>query len=262
MTEAQSPTNTRIRLGMLTPSSNTVLEPTTAAMLAGLPDVTAHFGRFRVTRIALATEALAQFDPAPVLQAASLLADAHMNVIAWNGTSAGWLGFDSDERLCAAITAATGARATSSVLAINDALDALGARTIGLVSPYTPDVQDRIVANYAASGRPIIAERHLNDPGNYSFAQYEEPQVAGLVREVAAARPDAIVILCTNMRGARAVPQLERELGIPVLDSIAVTLWKCLALAGVAPGRVQAWGQIFALQQTGASPGTITPVHA
>jgi maleate isomerase len=246
---------------MLTPSSNTVLEPTTSAMLAGLPDVSAHFGRFRVTRISLAADALAQFDPAPVLQAASLLADAHMDVIAWNGTSAGWLGFDSDERLCAAITAATSARATSSVLAINDALDALGARTIGLVSPYTPDVQDRIIANYTAAGRPIIAERHLNDPGNFSFARYEEPEIAALVREVAAARPDAIVILCTNMRGARVVPELEQELGIPILDSIAVTLWKCLTLASVEPNRVQAWGRVFALQQTGASPGTLKPVH-
>ena len=43
---------------MLTPSSNTTLEPVTANMLAGLPDVTAHFGRFRVTEISLAEQAL------------------------------------------------------------------------------------------------------------------------------------------------------------------------------------------------------------
>jgi len=41
----------RVILGMLTPSSNTVLEPVTTKMLEGLPDVTAHFGRFRVTEI-------------------------------------------------------------------------------------------------------------------------------------------------------------------------------------------------------------------
>ena len=35
------------RMGMLTPSSNTVLEPTTTAMLSGLPDVTVHFTRFK-----------------------------------------------------------------------------------------------------------------------------------------------------------------------------------------------------------------------
>src|SRR5687767_5631971 len=97
----------RVRLGMLTPSSNTVLEPMTMAMLAGLPDVTAHFARFKVTEIALSEQALAQFDDSEVLRAAELLAHAKVNVIAWNGTSASWLGFERDERLCERITAAT-----------------------------------------------------------------------------------------------------------------------------------------------------------
>lgn len=43
----------RIRLGILTPSSNTALEPMTAAMLSELPHVSAHFARFTVTEIAL-----------------------------------------------------------------------------------------------------------------------------------------------------------------------------------------------------------------
>ena len=36
-----------IRLGMLTPALNMVLEPATAAMLAGLPRVSARFARIR-----------------------------------------------------------------------------------------------------------------------------------------------------------------------------------------------------------------------
>lgn len=232
---------------MLTPSSNTVLEPVTARMLLDLPDVTAHFGRFRVTRIALSDDALRQFDPAPVLDAARLLADAHMDVIAWNGTSAGWLGFDSDERLCAAITAATGVPATSSILALNEALGRLGARTLGLVTPYTTDVQHKIMENYAAAGIKVVAERHLNDPGNYSFAQYEENEIADLVRDVAFHRPDAITTLCTNMRATALAAALEAETGIPLLDSIAVVVWKSLALAGVAPSRVQGWGRLFTM---------------
>ncbi len=59
-----------IRLGMLTPSSNTVLEPVTARMLADVAGITAHASRFAVTEIALDAAALGQFDDAPILQAA------------------------------------------------------------------------------------------------------------------------------------------------------------------------------------------------
>ena len=46
--------------GVVTPSSNTVLEPLTSAMLAQVPGASAHFSRFTVTRIALSSRALAQ----------------------------------------------------------------------------------------------------------------------------------------------------------------------------------------------------------
>jgi maleate cis-trans isomerase len=80
---------------MLTPSSNSVLEPVTCAMLAGAPGITAHFSRFRVTEIALDAQALNQFDPSNMLPAADLLADAKVDAMAWNGTSASWLGIDA-----------------------------------------------------------------------------------------------------------------------------------------------------------------------
>src|SRR5215471_19258130 len=136
-----------VRLGMLTPSSNTVLEPTTAAMLAGVPDVTAHFSRFRVTEIALSDQALQQFDDTELLRAAELLAHAKVDVIAWNGTSAAWLGFDRDEQLCARIMEATGIRACTSVLAFRDLFAQRGIKRIGLVTPYLDDVQAKIIAN-------------------------------------------------------------------------------------------------------------------
>ena len=125
----------RTLLGMLTPSSNTVLEPVTADMLAGLPHVSAHFGRFRVTEISLSEQGLGQFDQDRRLAAAELLADAKMDVIAWNGTSAGWLGFEHDRELCDAIESTTGARATSSILANAALFRRHDVRRYGLVTP-------------------------------------------------------------------------------------------------------------------------------
>ncbi|MBB3231478.1 maleate cis-trans isomerase family protein [Halomonas stenophila] len=236
----------RTLIGMLTPSSNTVLEPYTAALLHELmPEVTAHFQRFTVKEISLSEAALAQFDPAPLLEAARRLNDARMDVIAWNGTSASWLGFETDSKLCAAITETTGVPATTSVLALNEALERSGVTRLGLVTPYLDDIQAAIVANYAKAGIEVVAERHLNDRGNFSFSEYDEATLARMVREVAKARPQAITILCTNLRGARIVPELERELGIPIYDSVSVTVWKTLALAGVDPARIVGWGQLF-----------------
>src|SRR5439155_1476647 len=111
----------RIFLGMLTPSSNTVLEPVTTAMVSGLPEVTAHFSRFKVTEIALSGPALAQFDDSEILRAAELLAQAKVNVIAWHGTSSGWLGFERHVTLCQRITQATGIPACTSMLTLNTA---------------------------------------------------------------------------------------------------------------------------------------------
>ena len=72
----------RVLLGMPTPSSNTALEPLTSAMLSGLPEVTAYFGRFPVTEVSLQPHALWQFDGGPILEAARLPADARVDVIA------------------------------------------------------------------------------------------------------------------------------------------------------------------------------------
>ncbi|GGX84372.1 Asp/Glu/hydantoin racemase [Litchfieldella qijiaojingensis] len=243
----------RTLIGMLTPSSNTVLEPYTSALLQDLmPWVTAHFQRFTVKEISLRDEALAQFDPAPLLAAAQLLCDARMDVIAWNGTSSSWLGFETDRRLCAAIREATGVPATTSVLALNEVLQRTEVRRLGLVTPYLDDIQAAIVANYEAEGHEVVAERHLGDRGNFSFSEYDEATLAGMVRDVAKSRPEAITILCTNLRGAGIVAELERELGIPIYDSVSVTVWKTLLMTGNDPSQIQGWGRLFEDRRLGA----------
>ena len=240
-------TQAKVRLGMLTPSSNTTLEPVTAAMLSRTPDITAHFGRFKVTEIALSDAALEQFDDTEILRAAELLADAKVDVIAWNGTSASWLGLERDERLVARIEAPTGIKASTCVLACRELLLKLGAKRIGLVTPYTADVQRRIGERWGAAGLPIAAERHLGIRDNFAFAQVDEAQVEGMIREVCRDGCDAAVILCTNINAAALAARLEPELRLPILDSVAVTLWKCLAVAGVAPARIEGWGSLFAV---------------
>ena len=74
----------RTRIGMLTPSSNTVLEPVTHEIARQVPGLSMHFSRLRVTEIALNQLALAQFDLDPFLDAASLLVDAKCSTLTTN----------------------------------------------------------------------------------------------------------------------------------------------------------------------------------
>ncbi|QJQ02755.1 maleate cis-trans isomerase family protein [Herbaspirillum rubrisubalbicans] len=235
----------RTLLGMLTPSSNTTLEPVTTAMLADIPEASAHFGRFRVTEIALSNQALAQFDDSEILRAAELLSHAKVGSIAWNGTSSGWLGFDADERLCRRITEATGIAACTSVLALNEIFDITGVKRFGLVTPYLDEVQAAIIANYAASGLECVSERHLRKQDNFSFSEVGAEELRAMVREVAKDKPQAITIFCTNLRGAPLVEELEREVGIPIYDTISTVVWKSLQQAGADPSRIRGWGSLF-----------------
>lgn len=220
------------RIGMLTPSSNTALEPETYRMLTAMSDVSAHFTRIPVTVIGLGSREQAQFSAGPMLKAAALLGDAKVSALAWNGTSGSWLGPDSDRALAATIGEAAGVPATTSTLALLAALRAYGSRRIGMVTPYTRDVSDAIAEQYAKEGVTVVAERHLGIADNEAFARVPAGELSTLITNVAAAGVDAVAIVCTNVHGAPLAEPLERRLRVPVFDSVTATLWHCLMLAG------------------------------
>jgi maleate isomerase len=236
---------TPIRLGVLTPSSNTALEPLTSALAAAIPGCSAHFARFRVTEISLSQQALGQFDDGKILAAAELLADAKVDVIGWSGTSAGWLGFDRDRVLCQRITERTGIPATTAVLALNELLQRNAVKRLALVTPYTTDVQQRIVANYAALGIQVVSERHLGIHVNHDFALVEPELLHRLMGEVAADQPQAISTFCTNLRAATLAERVESELGIPLFDTVTTNVWGQLQTIGANTSAVPGWGRWF-----------------
>jgi maleate isomerase len=234
----------RVRLGMLTPSSNTVLEPVCADMLRDVPEASLHFGRFRVTEISASAKSNEQFAREGMLRAASLLGDAKVNAICWNGTSASWLGLNRDRDLCSAIAHSTGVPATSSVLAMFDVLRGLGLQRVGIVTPYIDNVQKLIVENLASEGISVVAERHVGLSENYAFANVRARQIVDMISD-AAKGAEAVLVLCTNVRAAPLTADLEDEIGVPILDSVATAVWGALRLAGVAPQRVRGWGRLF-----------------
>lgn len=239
-------TATTTCLGVLTPSSNTALEPLTSALAASAGNCSAHFSRFTVTEISLAEGALNQFDDSKILAAAELLADAKVDVIGWSGTAAGWRGFETDMRLCERITERTGIKATTAILALNELMEKLSVKKLAIVSPYTADVQQCIVNNYRAAGVETTAERHLDISVNHSFALVEPEQLLQLIGNVIEeGKPDTVVTYCTNLRAAHLAEEVERRWGVPLLDTVSTTVWGMLRAAGRDPSAVKGWGRLF-----------------
>jgi maleate isomerase len=229
------------RIGVLTPSSNTVLEPETARLLAPIADsVSFHVARFPVTVISDDAQSHAQFTLARMLAAVDLLADAEMDAYLWSGTSAAWEGIETDQALVAAITERTSKPATTSTLALLEAFSALGVERYALVVPYIATIADRIVSNFRALGVDCVAIERDELTTNMDFAGVSAAEIGRRARravtsaEATGQKADAVVIHCTNFRGAPVVSELERELGIPVLDSVVVGLWGVLRQLDVA----------------------------
>ncbi|MFI2104328.1 aspartate/glutamate racemase family protein [Isoptericola sp. NPDC019693] len=234
-----------VRIGMIVPSSNTCLEPQTARILGAREDVTVHSTRIEVTRIVLDADSDTQFDHAAMVDAARLLRTADVDVVAWNGTAGSWLGAGHDREMVRQITAATGVPATTSTLAYLDAFARFGLERIGLVTPYTADVNQAVATAWATEGIEVVAERHVGLHVNEEFARVPPEDLVPLAHDVVeGGRAQAVAYLCTNLYGAPVVERVEAETATPVLDSVAVTLWRCLDMVG-APLLDPRWGRLL-----------------
>lgn len=205
--------NGRAHIGMITPSSNTVIERVACAILADLPEASCHFARIPFVGAKIHEAETYDFDA--MLAAARLLADAEIDLILWNCSKAGAIAFDLDRELARQIVDATGIAASSSALAVEDVFRATGVRRYGLITPFSDVYQQKVLRVFAAEGLECIAERHLGLSDNYSFSTVAEDEILQMAHAVAAARPDALLAFCTNFRAVPLVAELEETLGIP-----------------------------------------------
>lgn len=230
-------------VGWITPSANTVVERVTLGILRDFPQVSAHFSR---------TSVVGAVDPFPLtydfddmLRCAALLADARLDVVAWNGSKGGSLDFRLDQELVERIEAATGARSMTSTLAIDRVFREDKVTRFALCCPYVESYRDRIVAAFAREGYECSAALAAGLKDNYSFSQVALDAVAGMLREVAKSRPQAIVSFCTNFPAAPIVAEMEAELGVPIYDTVTMGVWGVLAMLGLDTRAARAWGRVF-----------------
>ncbi|SOD74233.1 maleate isomerase [Jatrophihabitans sp. GAS493] len=221
-----------MRIGLIVPSSNTVLEPAISRLLRLLGgSVSAHFARVVVQRIGLDSEASDQFAVERFLPAAEALADAKVDAIVWAGTSGSWLGVEHDREVADRIRQLTGIPASTSTLALLAACRAFGVSRLGIATPYTQDVNREIARCYSGEGIEVVSADGLGRTDNHSFAQVSAEVVERQLLEVGSGA-QGVAVVCTNVLGCESAEKIEAALGVPVFDSVSATLWHALTLGG------------------------------
>lgn len=171
-------------------------------------------------------------------EAACELADGGAEVVSFACTTGSLIrGAGFDRRLAERMERASGVRATTTSTALLAALEALGVRRVAVATPYVDELNDLEQRFLEAAGFEVTALRGLGIASDPDMARVPYARTRELAHEAVAAGgdPDALFISCTNLPTLALLEQLERELGRPVVSSVAVTIWHTLRLAGVAP---------------------------
>ncbi|WP_052665673.1 maleate cis-trans isomerase family protein [Nitriliruptor alkaliphilus] len=134
-------------------------------------------------------------------------------------------------------------RAVTSSGAALQALDAVGARRVSVVAPYTKGTTVKLVDFLTEAGVVTVRAAYLGLNG--SISRVSQATIAELVRSAAHPEAEAIYVSCTAMRTFGMVAELERELRVPILTSNQVSLWAALWEADILPRATQEHGWVM-----------------
>jgi maleate isomerase len=224
------------KVGFITPSSNTALEPVTAAMTEQISArISTHYSRVPVKTLTLDSQDVDQFQTQKMVDAAVLLSDGGLDAILWNGTSGSWTGkgFEADLALCEEIQRATGVPASTASLAQVDVLNHYGIKRFGLAVPYVEEPTRKIIETYGKLGFATVKSALLHQTENVLIGNTPFARIKQLLRDADSPDAECIVVACTNLPATLVLGEMEAELGKPIFDSIAVTLWKALQMTGI-----------------------------
>ena len=207
----------RTRLGLMIPSSNTMME---ADFTRGLPPSwTLHTARMYLEDTTAAGEnrMLDEF----ALPAARDLGTARPHVVVFGCTSAGALrGSGYDRELCERISELTGAPTVSTIQAVRTAIERAAARRVGVVTPYIDDLNDRIRASIEADGVEVVRIAGLGMTENYEIARVPTERIVSFAVETLDGLDiDLVFASCTNFGAMEAIGELAGRLGRPVVTS-------------------------------------------
>jgi maleate cis-trans isomerase len=218
-----------LSIGLMVPANNTTMEH---ELLAWLPEGSS-CRRIGIPRGKgmLTPESL----PAYLAQATALakaLADDEIDLVVYGCTAAGFMaGPERDAQVAADLAAITGKRVVTTASSMGAVLQDIGARRIALITPYQDAVNERLKTFLEPAGIVVETLSTFSAETVDELAAITPEQIAQRARDVMSPGIDAMFIACSQLPTRAIIPELERELGIPVWSSIRATAWQATRAA-------------------------------
>ncbi len=250
------------RIGLIVPSSNTTMETELPELFRRRTAETGEVFTWHSARASMANvtpEELERMVAASDVAARSL-ADSPVEVIAYaclvavmcRGPGATT---EVEKRLRSAVEeAANRPEIVSSAGALVDALRAVGARRVALVTPYLRPLAERVAETIAGEGFEVSEIVALEVSDNAAVGRLDPQQLPEIARGLDLGSVDALVLsACVQMPSLPVVQQVEDELGLPVLTAATATARSILLALGHDP-LVPDAGAALAARSTAAAP--------
>jgi len=216
----------RARLGLILPSVNRATE---ADLYRCLPaGVTAHFTRMQFRESSREYYERMVND---VPEGAEMLSHAQVHALMFactTGSLYGGLGYD--QRIISTMQQHCTAPCSTTSTAVVEALRELGARRISIVTPY-PDWLDELERQFIQdSGFEVT---NIQGMGLMDCGDVLPEDVYRFAKRYADRSADVLFISCMGLRTLDVLPYLEKDLGMTVVSSNQLTLWKLLRMAEI-----------------------------
>jgi maleate isomerase len=184
----------------------------------------------------------------PLLEhAAEMLGRGSLDTIVFPSTSTGFaIGFDAEASLVAKLSLLGGVPVLSTCTSAVLALRTLGVERVALVHPpwFDAELNDLGAAYFTDTGFDVVSSGSAVLP--QGSREVEAAAVYEWMSRHVSGDAEAIFIGGNGFRAARAVAELERRLGRPVLASNQVLLWNLLAVVGAGTtSEVMGCGWLF-----------------
>ncbi|HSU04766.1 MAG TPA: Asp/Glu racemase [Acetobacteraceae bacterium] len=173
-----------------------------------------------------------------------ILPGSKLDVVAFGCTSAS-MELGEDEVFRQIRTVRPGVACTTPVTAAFAAFKALGARRIGVLTPYSAEVNAGVRRYLDRNGVTVAAFGTFDKRDDREAARIAPDSIAAGVRALArGAQLDCVFVSCTSLRLSEIVAEIEADIGLPVTSSDHAMAWHCLRLAGVRDAVADA-GRLF-----------------